>query len=62
MSVVRERLRRAIEELPDELLEEVAEALDDVLALAQAKSEDDGTRVDWATLRRELLDQHQRDG
>ncbi|MFO8034057.1 MAG: hypothetical protein R6U88_02685 [Candidatus Bipolaricaulota bacterium] len=52
MAQVKERILRLIDQLPEEWLPELAEHLEDSLALAQAKREDDGSRVPWRKVRR----------
>ncbi|MGQ9601932.1 MAG: hypothetical protein ACUVUT_04580 [Candidatus Bipolaricaulia bacterium] len=44
MSKVKERAEKLIRELPDEVVQELLEDLEDALALAKAKEEDTGVR------------------
>lgn len=47
MSTVKERIYKLLENVPDEVLEELADDIEDILALIQAKKADDGTRIPW---------------
>jgi len=54
METVKERIYRLIENAPQEVLEELADDIEDILALLAAKKEDDGRRIPWEEVRRDL--------
>ena len=54
MKTVKERIYRLIESAPEEVLEELAEDIEDILALMAARREDDGRRIPWEEARRDL--------
>ncbi|MCD6541004.1 hypothetical protein J7K76_04120 [Candidatus Bipolaricaulota bacterium] len=53
-SRVKERLHELIESVPDEVLEELLDDIEDILALLEAKGEDEGARIPWEKAREEL--------
>ncbi len=53
-SRVKERLHELIESVPDEVLKELLDDIEDILALIEAKGEDEGARIPWEKAREEL--------
>jgi len=53
-SKVKERLHELIESVPDKVLEELLDDIEDILALIEAKGKDEGTRIPWEKAREEL--------
>jgi dihydroneopterin aldolase len=54
MSAVKERLYKLLEKVPEDVLEELVEDIEDILALIEAKKTDDGARTPWEEARKEL--------
>ncbi|HAF70671.1 MAG: hypothetical protein XD60_0823 [Acetothermia bacterium 64_32] len=54
METLKEKIYRLIENAPREVLEELAEDIEDILALLAAKKEDNGRRIPWEEARRDL--------
>jgi len=54
VSAVREKVLRLLETLPDDVLEELIDDIEDMVALLVAEREDDGTRIPWDDAKKRL--------
>lgn len=54
MSAIKGRIYKLLESVPDEVLEELADDIEDILALIETKKANDRTRIPWEETRRRL--------